>query len=54
MRVAADVGQLMREGRSIEEYTHVVNARFGDGAIFDVCGEIPTKVAVARVERDIP
>ena len=34
-------------------HTHVIDARFGDGTILDVCGEVPSKVAVPRVERDV-
>ena len=35
------------QGKNDCEHTHVVDAGFGDGAILDVCGEVPTKVAAS-------
>ena len=56
MRVAANevhIDRLM-QGRDDEGHTHVIDAGFGDSAILDVCGEVPSEVAagVPRVEQD--
>jgi len=53
MRVATNKEFILTERRNDGEHTHVVDARFGDGAILDIGGEVPTKVAVARVEGDV-